>query len=195
MGHVVHSFISALLTWKSSSDLHQHGQIARPVACCQYIPHPPTHTPPLSLLFFADVQTFCSEKESLFVTPESFKEKDTTRLSLFYNSARQNIRSLSPRSVCPPWCRPAPARVPWKLQISFVVVIVEANTNIDLERHESEHRKVFEFVNLINVRQAFEQCILSQYAVYICSCMLKLYTYVRLYIFFLKKDMEHVTCH
>lgn len=47
-GHVVRSFISALLTWKSSSDLHQHGQIARPVACCQYIPHPP-HTPLLSL--------------------------------------------------------------------------------------------------------------------------------------------------
>lgn len=137
----------------------------------------PPHTPPpsLSLLLFADVQTFCSEKESLFVTPESFKEKDTTRLSLFYNSARQNIRSLSPRSVCPPWCRPAPARVPWKLQISFVVVIVEANTNIDLERHESEHRKVFEVMNMTNVRQAFEQV----YVYWNCTIM---YLFIYIYL-------------
>lgn len=32
-----------------------------------------------SLLLFADVQTFCSEKESLFVTLESFKERETTQ--------------------------------------------------------------------------------------------------------------------
>lgn len=52
-----------------------------PAVCTYLIP------PSLSLLLFADVQTFCSEKESLFVTLESFKEKGTTHLSLFYNSA------------------------------------------------------------------------------------------------------------
>lgn len=42
----------------------------QPAVCTYFIP---------SLLLSADVQTFCSEKESLFVTLESFKERETTR--------------------------------------------------------------------------------------------------------------------
>ena len=41
----------------------------QPAVCTYFIP---------SLLLSADVQTFCSEKESLFVTLESFKERETT---------------------------------------------------------------------------------------------------------------------
>lgn len=63
-----------------------------------------------SLLFSADVQTFCSEVESLFVTLESFKERETTRPlpSLPLLQFRpQNNRCLSLCSVCSA-AQPAP---------------------------------------------------------------------------------------
>lgn len=92
----------------------------QPAVCMYFIP---------SLLFFADVQAFCSEKESLFVTLESFKERETTRpLSVspslpLLQFSRQNNRSLSPCSVCSPSCRAPPTRVPCKAQITGSVVI------------------------------------------------------------------------
>lgn len=114
----------------------QHGQIVLPVVCCLYIACLSPPPPPLSLLLFADVQIFCSEKESLFVTLESFKEKDTTRLSPSF--------TIRPTKTTDAYLHAAASALhragrllhgrPWKLQISFVVVIMEADTNIDLEK-------------------------------------------------------------
>lgn len=55
-----------------------------------------------SLLHSADVQTFCSEKESLFVTLESFKERTATRplsLPLYHNSADKTTHPIQDLSL------------------------------------------------------------------------------------------------
>lgn len=59
--HPIHSNYSVNINRLSS---------LQPAVCTYFIP---------SLLLSADVQTFCSEKESLFVTLESFKERETPR--------------------------------------------------------------------------------------------------------------------
>lgn len=69
--------------------------------CAHFIP---------SLLLSADVQSFCSEKESLFVTLESFKERETTRPhpsspSTTIHPTKQQI-SIYIQSLLPAECSP-----------------------------------------------------------------------------------------
>lgn len=90
------------------------------IANCLYKRHS------LSLLLFADVLTFCSEKESLFVTLESFKEREATRpladspMSQF-RKQKQQI-AISMRRLLP-ICREPPTRVPCTVLLTYLVVI------------------------------------------------------------------------
>lgn len=88
----------------------------QPAVCMYFIP---------SLLLFADVQTFCSEKESLFVTLESSKERETTRslpvsLSVTIQPTKQQIPISIQRLRS---CRPQHAQVLRNVEITGFVVI------------------------------------------------------------------------
>lgn len=90
----------------------------QPAVCTYFIP---------SLLLSADVQTFCSEKESLFVTLESFKERETTRPlpvspSATIQPTKQQIPISNAESALHHAAAP-PTRVSCKVQIIGLDVI------------------------------------------------------------------------
>lgn len=116
----------------------------QPAVCTYLIP---------SLLLSADVQTFCSEKESLFVTLESFKERETTRPLPVSPSATihptkqqipismQSLLSITPSASHTSQC---PAKCTSLLLLLFVIIWAklwkqllvngDADTNIQLEK-------------------------------------------------------------
>lgn len=103
-----------------ASSLGQHPQSALTwlTVCMNFIP---------SLLLFADVLTFCSEKESLFVTLESFKEREAIRPlpdSPRSQFSEQNNRSLSSMQRLLPICRAPPTRVPCTVLLILLLFIV-----------------------------------------------------------------------